>query len=105
MVWQAAGEIVKVWVAPQLTDTLPQGEIAPPPEGEIVPPLPAEAVIVNVLRLNDAEIVWVAVTFVNVKLEIAPCDTPSTRTLAIVWHASGEIVTAWFAPTWTDTLP
>ena len=58
MVWQASGEIVKVWFAPQFTDTLP--------EGEIVPPLPAEAEIVYVITLNDAEMVWFAVTLLNV---------------------------------------
>ena len=58
MVWQASAEIVKVWFAPQFTDTLPVGEM--------LPPLAAEAEIVYVIKLNDAEIVWFAVTLLNV---------------------------------------
>src|SRR5256885_10737476 len=44
---------------------------------------PAEAVMVYGVRLKEALMVWVAVTFVNVKLPTAPWETPSTSTLAI----------------------
>src|SRR5438105_2919019 len=57
------------------------------------------------MRLKLAAIVWFAVTFENVYDAIAPFDTPSTSTSAIVWHASGEIVNDWFAPQPTDTAP
>src|SRR5207249_841609 len=77
IVWHPSGEIVNVWFEPQFTLTVP--------DGEMVPPVPADAVMLKVLMLKLAEIVWLAVTFENVKLAIAPCDTPSTRTSAMVW--------------------
>ena len=50
--------IVNDWFAPQFTSTVSLGAIEPPE--------PALARIVYVARLNDAAIVWLAVTFVNV---------------------------------------
>ena len=58
IVWHASAAIVNAWSAPQFTLTLPLGLIEPP--------APAEAVIVYVLSANDAAIVWLPVTFVNV---------------------------------------
>src|SRR5882672_11907026 len=97
MVWQASGVIVNAWFAPQPTATLPVGLMAPP--------APAEAAIVYEIRLKLAVIVWFAPTFVNVWLPTAPTETPSTRTSAMVWHASGVIVNVWSSPQLTATLP
>ena len=55
---QGAAVIVNDWFAPEFTLTAP--------EGEMLPLAPAEAVIVYVLIAKLAEIVWFAVTFVNV---------------------------------------
>src|SRR5207247_10425063 len=73
--------------------------------GEFVPLLPAEAVLVFVLTSNAAPIASLAPSPTLFRSEIAPCDTPSTSTSAMVWQASGEIVKLWFAPQFTDTLP
>ena len=45
-----------------------------------LPPVPAEGVTVNVLMAKLAEMVWFAVTLLNVYELIAPCETPSTCT-------------------------
>src|SRR5258706_15268278 len=49
--------------------------------------------------------VWSACTFVNVNELIAPCDTPSTSTFAMLKQVLGVIVNVWFAPCVTDTAP
>ena len=48
--------------------------------GDIVPPDPAEGVMVNVLIEKLADIVWFAVTLVNVYVDTAPTEEPSTDT-------------------------
>jgi hypothetical protein len=50
--------IEKVWLEPPLTATAP--------EGDMEPPVPADALIVKVLRAKLATIVWFAVTLENV---------------------------------------
>ena len=50
-----------------------------PPWQKVVAP---EAVIVGKLALKVALMTWFAVTFVNVYVVIAPCETPSTKTSA-----------------------
>src|SRR5437764_1165817 len=89
--------MVNVALLPQSTDTLPGGVI--------VPPAPAEAAIVYEIRLNEAAIVWSAVTFDSVWLAPVPTDTPSTSTSAMVWQASGVMVKVASSPQFTDTLP
>ena len=52
------GVIVKVWFDPPLTATAP--------EGDMEPPVPADALIVYVFTAKLADIVWFAVTLLNV---------------------------------------
>ena len=66
--------IVKVWLAPELTDTAPLG---------VIDPLePALAVTVKVSMAKVAAMVWLAVTFEKVYEATAPTEVPSTVTFA-----------------------
>src|SRR5438067_8564504 len=49
--------------------------------------------------------VWFAVTLLKLYEVTAPCETPSTSTLAIVWQESGVMVKPLLAPQLTPTTP
>jgi hypothetical protein len=66
--------MVKIWLPPELTVTLPLGEMEPL--------LPADAVMVYDRIAKEALIEWLEVTFWNVYDVMAPLDTPSTFTSA-----------------------
>ena len=68
------------------------------PLGEMVPPVPAEALIVYVLTVKLADIVWFAVTLLNVYELTAPTDAPSTRTFAMVYPVFAVMVKVLFDP-------
>src|SRR5262245_13119335 len=70
------------------------------PLGEIVPPGPAVDEILNGPYVpNVASMVWLALMPVNVYVETAPTETPSTWTSAMKWHLSdGVIEYFWSAP-------
>ncbi len=74
---------MNILVAPELTET--------EPEGLMEPPVPADAVRVYVftevpeeVAEKVADIVWLAVTLLKVYVDTAPTDVPSTVTPAIV---------------------
>src|SRR5437867_3491223 len=54
---------------------------------------------------NNALIVWLAWTFVNVYVPTVPTDEPSTTTSEIAKQASGVIVKLWSLPALTTTAP
>src|SRR6185295_13001811 len=90
--------MVKVWLPPHGTVVAPFGLIEPL--------APAEALMVYGPRAaNVALIVWLACTLLKVKLVIAPCDTPSTSTLATAKQALGTMLKVWLAPQFTLTAP
>src|SRR5258706_5819649 len=89
--------MTNVRFAPQFVTTAPVGLM--------VPFGPAEALITYVVSAKLAEIVLPPATFVKVYDPTAPTETPSTRTSAIVWQASGAIVKVWSLPQGTVTGP
>src|SRR2546427_22891 len=84
MSWQASGVMVKVWPAPQFTATAPAGEMSPP--------VPAEAVMVKVLRTKLAEMGGVAVTPGKVWLDPQSTATGPAGEIAPFWPADAAIV-------------
>jgi hypothetical protein len=66
--------MVKVWFPPELTVTLP--------EGEMEPLLLADAVMMYEVMTNVTLIEWFEVTLLKVYEEMGPWDTPSTFTSA-----------------------
>src|SRR5436853_657330 len=97
MVCVPSGVMVKPCAAPQFTGT--------DPAGVMEPPVPAEAVMVKVFTAKLAAMVWLAATALNVKLLMAPCETPSTSTSAIWKQALGTMVKLWLAPQFTTAEP
>src|SRR5438552_2452218 len=89
--------MVKLWFAPQLTLTAP--------EGLIEPLAPAEALMVKVWVENEALMVWLVRTLLKVKLEIAPCETPSTSTSSMWKQEFAVMVKVWLPPCATLTEP
>ena len=67
------------------------------------PPMPAVAVIVQHSCLNEAKIV--ALDCMLLKVDIGPCETLFTSTLAIAWPVFGKMLNAWLAPGASVTTP
>ena len=69
------------------------------------PPDPAVAVMVFDAVVKEAEILWEAVTPVNVYESTLPTEDPSTSTLATAYPVFGEMVNIWLPPLITETEP
>src|SRR6266508_3230564 len=89
--------MVNVVVAPELTLTIPDGDIEPFE--------PALAVMVNVFTENVAEIVWLTVMLLKVYVGFVATAPPSTVTVSILYPVFGVMLKTCVDPLATPTVP